>query len=195
MSARKNKGAESPRIVDVLEKIRGSGLLVWRLSWYGVETMADLADWSRAELLRLEGVGPVKVGLIEGALQSCGLSLHPDRPERKVRPTRQDREAAEADAQWQDREFLAEQCRRVLRVMYSANGVMENGRDDPAFTDALRALLRAVPRYANPLLHEAQRIRDACVKRIVDKHAPELAVLSRPGPVRQEGNVVYLGDR
>lgn len=41
----------------------------------GITSLADLATWSRKELLALHGVGPSAIPKIEAALAACGLSL------------------------------------------------------------------------------------------------------------------------
>jgi len=48
------------------------------LSSAGIQSMADLARWSEADLARLHGMGPKALGALRDALEASGRSFRRD---------------------------------------------------------------------------------------------------------------------
>lgn len=135
------------------------------LERFDVKTLNDLVGqkWARAELLYLSGFGTKTVDTLQNAMAEFGLSLHPDRPEpirHKEKTREQGRARYASGSDWNDRDFVIEQCRRVKDHLETAYEFVTGNLDDRAYFDALRRLLLYVPQYVNPLSQQAQRLRE-----------------------------------
>jgi hypothetical protein len=89
------KDINTDRAVSAVLPLRGiwrAGLLAaWdfqALDKAGIKELADLAQWSRMDLLRLPGMDHAAVARIETLLARYGLNLAPVRRSRSRRPGR-----------------------------------------------------------------------------------------------------------
>ena len=92
-----------------------------------------------------------------------GLALYPHRSEpirRKEKTGEQGRARYAPDSNWNDRNFVIEQCRRVKDHLETAYEFVTGNLDDQAYFEVLRRLLLYVPQYVNPLNQQAQRLRE-----------------------------------
>lgn len=170
--ARYDKGlellAEEPTSIEGLSltgRLSGFDCKRRTLERFDVKTLNDLAGqkWARAELLYLSGFGPKTVDTLRNAMAEFGLSLYPDRPEpirRKEKTGEQGGGRHAPDSNWNDRNFVIEQCRRVKDHLETAYEFVTNNLDDQVYFEVLRQLLLYVPQYVNPLNQQAQRLRE-----------------------------------